>query len=186
LSRAGFPLPDPPEVHDYSYAPPAASRGPRLRRLPRQQRRGTDKSGFRPSAGHFAPSASSMEDVPGTPERNAGSPASCCWRKAINARRPAAQRRFLSRAADSGSVRSFLCPSEETSPVPQELVTPATSARRQRRVCPAHRSCKPQKSIRPRRNRKTADANRSRAAVSRTARENLQSQGGARPNDSFP
>ena len=32
--------------------------------------------------------ASSMEDVQGTPERNAGPPASCCWRKAKNARRP--------------------------------------------------------------------------------------------------
>ena len=54
----------------------------------KRRRKGTDKSGFRPSAGHFALWASSMEDVQGTPERNAGSAASCCWRKAINARRP--------------------------------------------------------------------------------------------------
>lgn len=35
-------------------------RVPRLRRLPKTEKEGTDESGFRPSAGHFPLSASSM------------------------------------------------------------------------------------------------------------------------------
>jgi hypothetical protein len=62
-----------------------------------------------------APNAEHRVGDPGTPVAGGSN--------AINSHRPAAQRRVLSGAADSESVRSFLCLCEETSRVPGELVT---------------------------------------------------------------
>jgi hypothetical protein len=70
---------------------PAAS-PPKLRRFPRQRRKGTVRSGFQFSAGHLALSASNMAEKLGDLARTAGSSgspdqalsASCCWPKRKN------------------------------------------------------------------------------------------------------
>jgi hypothetical protein len=50
-------------VHDRSCAPLRPAGPPGSGGCPRQRRKGMDRSGFRPSAGHFPLSASSMEGV---------------------------------------------------------------------------------------------------------------------------
>ena len=71
-------------VHDRSCTPLRRTGRRDPDDCPGRQRKGTDRSGFRPSAGGFALWASSMEDVASTSERDSGSHLSCCWPNAAN------------------------------------------------------------------------------------------------------